>query len=162
MEMIASNKVIAYCLPQGQIAQLYRAMACGLPGKMSKVGLGTFIDPRVEGGKMNERTRSEPDISEIVEYHGEEYLMYNEVPIDTLLIRGTTCDEMGNMTTTDEGHEARGLQRGARLQALWRPGDRPGARGSRRPAPSIPRTSRSRASSSTGSWSAPTRRKTIA
>ena len=72
-------------------------MACGLPGKMSKVGLGTFIDPRVEGGKMNERTRSEPDISEIVEYHGEEYLMYNEVPIDTLLIRGTTCDEMGNM-----------------------------------------------------------------
>ena len=73
------------------------SMACGLPGKMSKVGLGTFIDPRVEGGKMNERTRSEPDISEIVEYHGEEYLMYNEVPIDTLLIRGTTCDEMGNM-----------------------------------------------------------------
>jgi len=102
MEMIARNEVIAYCLPQGQIAQLYRAMACGLPGKMSKVGLGTFIDPRVEGGKMNERTRSEPDISEIVEYHGEEYLMYNEVPIDTLLIRGTTCDEMGNMTTTDE------------------------------------------------------------
>lgn len=102
MDMIANNKVIAYCLPQGQIAQLYRAMACGLPGKMSKVGLGTFIDPRVEGGKMNERTQGEPDIVEIVTYHGEEYMMYNEVPIDTLLIRGTTCDEMGNMTTTDE------------------------------------------------------------
>lgn len=102
MDMIASNKVVAYCLPQGQIAQLYRAMACGLPGKMSKVGLGTFIDPRVEGGKMNERTQGEPDIVEIVTYHGEEYMMYNEVPIDTLLIRGTTCDEMGNMTTTDE------------------------------------------------------------
>lgn len=43
MDMIANNKVIAYCLPQGQIAQLYRAMACGLPGKMSKVGLGTFM-----------------------------------------------------------------------------------------------------------------------
>ena len=102
MDMIASNKVVAYCLPPGQIAQLYRAMACGLPGKMSKVGLGTFIDPRVEGGKMNERTQGEPDIVEIVTYHGEEYMMYNEVPIDTLLIRGTTCDEMGNMTTTDE------------------------------------------------------------
>lgn len=102
MDMIANNKVIAYCLPQGQIAQLYRAMACGLPGKMSKVGLGTFIDPRIEGGKMNERTQGEPDIVEVVTYHGEEYMMYNEVPIDTLLIRGTTCDEMGNMTTTDE------------------------------------------------------------
>ena len=57
MEMIAGNKVEAYCLPQGQIAQLYRSMACGLPGKMSKVGLGTFVDPRLEGGKMNDRTK---------------------------------------------------------------------------------------------------------
>lgn len=102
MDMIANNQVVAYCLPQGQIAQLYRAMACGLPGKMSKVGLGTFIDPRIEGGKMNDRTKPLEDISEIVEYHGEEYMFYHEVPIDTLLIRGTTCDEMGNMTTTDE------------------------------------------------------------
>ncbi len=102
MDMIANNQVEAYCLPQGQIAQLYRAMACGLPGKMSKVGLGTFIDPRIEGGKMNERTMPLEDISEIVEFHGEEYMFYKEVPIDTLLIRGTVCDEMGNMTTTDE------------------------------------------------------------
>ena len=55
MDMIAKNQVDAYCLPQGQIAQLYHSMACGLPGKMAKVGLGTFIDPRIEGGKMNER-----------------------------------------------------------------------------------------------------------
>lgn len=63
MEMIANSQVEAYCLPQGQIAQLYRSMACGLPGKMSKVGLGTFIDPRVEGGKMNDRTKPLPDLS---------------------------------------------------------------------------------------------------
>ena len=72
MEMIAESKVEAYCLPQGQIAQLYRSMACGLPGKMSKVGLGTFIDPRIEGGKMNERTKPMPDIVDIIEYGGEE------------------------------------------------------------------------------------------
>lgn len=102
MDLIANNQVEAYCLPQGQIAQLYRSMACGLPGKMSKVGLGTFIDPRIEGGKMNDRTRELEDITEIFNYHGDEYLFYKAVPIDICLIRGTTCDEMGNLTTTDE------------------------------------------------------------
>lgn len=102
MDMIANDQVEAYCLPQGQIAQLYRSMACGLPGKMSKVGLGTFIDPRVEGGKMNERTRPLEDMSEIMDFHGEEYMFYKAVPIDTCLIRGTACDEMGNLTTSEE------------------------------------------------------------
>lgn len=102
MEMIANDKAEAYCLPQGQIAQLYRSMACGLPGKMSKVGLGTFVDPRYEGGKMNRRTKEQPDIVEIMEYHGEEYMFYKEIPIDVCIIRGTECDEMGNLTTTEE------------------------------------------------------------
>ena len=102
MEMIANSQVEAYCLPQGQIAQLYRSMACGLPGKMSKVGLGTFIDPRVEGGKMNDRTKPLPDLVDILEYGGEEYMFYKEIPLDTVLIRGTVCDEMGNLTTTEE------------------------------------------------------------
>ncbi len=102
MEMIANNQVEAYCLPQGQIAQLYRSMACGLPGKMSKVGLGTFVDPRQEGGKMNDRTKKLDDIVEILDYHGDEYLFYKQIPMDLCLIRGTECDEMGNLTTTEE------------------------------------------------------------
>ncbi len=102
MEMIANNQVEAYCLPQGQIAQLYRSMACGLPGKMSKVGLGTFIDPRVEGGKMNDRTKYLPDIVDILKYDKEEYMFYRQIPIDVCIIRGTSCDEMGNLTTTEE------------------------------------------------------------
>lgn len=102
MDMIANNKVEAYCLPQGQIAQLYHSMACGLPGKMSKVGLGTFVDPRIEGGKMNERTKKLDDIIDVMEYKGEEYLFYNEIPLDVCIIRGTTCDEMGNLTTDEE------------------------------------------------------------
>ncbi|WHH59044.1 CoA-transferase [Petroclostridium sp. X23] len=102
MEMISGSKVEAYCLPQGQIAQLYRSMACGLPGKLSKVGLGTFIDPRVEGGKMNARTKELPDIVDVVELKGEEYLHYNAIPLDVVIIRGTTADEMGNITTEEE------------------------------------------------------------
>lgn len=102
MEMIALNQVEAYCLPQGQIAQLYRSMACGLPGKMSKVGLGTFVDPRYEGGKMNERTKPLVDLVEVMKYHDEEYMFYQAVPIDICIIRGTQCDELGNLTTEEE------------------------------------------------------------
>jgi propionate CoA-transferase len=102
MEMISKNNVEAYCLPQGQIAQLYRSMACGLPGKMSKVGLQTFIDPRLEGGKMNARTKVLEDISEIIEYDNKEYIFYKQIPIDICIIRGTLCDEMGNLSTEEE------------------------------------------------------------
>lgn len=102
MDMIVNNKAEAYCLPQGQIAQLYRSMACGLPGKLSKIGLGTFIDPRVEGGKMNERTKNLPDIVKVVNLEGEEYMLYKAIPLDYVIIRGTTADEMGNITTEEE------------------------------------------------------------
>ncbi len=102
MQLIADNKVEAYCMPQGQIAQLYRSMACGLPGKISKVGLGTFVDPRYEGGKMNSRTRPLEDLIDVMRIDGEEYLFYKKVPIDICIIRGTECDEMGNLTTDEE------------------------------------------------------------
>ena len=102
MELVGSNRVEAYNLPQGQLTQLYRSMACGLPGKMSKVGLGTYIDPRVEGGKMNARTRPLPDIVDIIEYGGEEYLFYKAIPLDFTFFRGTTADEMGNISCEEE------------------------------------------------------------
>lgn len=102
MELITQNKILAYCIPQGQFAQLYRSMAGGEPGKISKVGLGTFVDPRVEGGKMNERTKAAPDISQIVTINGEEYMCYNPIPLDYVIIRGTYVDEMGNLTTDEE------------------------------------------------------------
>ena len=102
MEMIVGNQVEAYNLPQGQLTHLYRSMSCGLPGKMSKVGLGTYIDPRVEGGKMNARTKALPDIVEVMNYGGEEYLFYKEIPLDVVIIRGTTADEMGNISFEEE------------------------------------------------------------
>ncbi len=60
MAMINNNEVEAWCLPQGQIVHLYSAMAAGLPGRLSPVGLGTFVDPRIEGGRMNARTANDP------------------------------------------------------------------------------------------------------
>lgn len=102
MELIAGNKIEAYCIPQGQFAQLYRSMAGGEPGKITKVGLGTFVDPRLEGGKMNELTKAAPDISDVITIDGEEYMRYRPIPLDYCIIRGTYVDEDGNLTTDEE------------------------------------------------------------
>jgi len=102
MELIGNNKIEAYCLPQGQITHLYRSMAEGLPGQISKVGLGTFIDPRIEGGKMNDRTMELDDISQIIDINDEEYIFYQKVPLDVCIIRGTVSDEDGNITANEE------------------------------------------------------------
>lgn len=102
MKLIAENKILAYNIPQGQFAQLYRSMAGGEPGKITKVGLGTFIDPRIDGGKMTDITKKAPDIVDIVSIDGEEYMRYKPIPLDYCIIRGTYVDEMGNLTTDEE------------------------------------------------------------
>ena len=102
MQLIAQNKLLAYNFPQGQFAQLYRSMAGGEPGKITKVGLGTFIDPRLDGGKMNEITKEAPDLIDVVTIDGEEYLRYRPIPIDYCIIRGTRIDENGNLSTEEE------------------------------------------------------------
>ncbi len=110
MEKIAANEVEAFCLPQGQIVHLYTAMAAGQAGYLSKVGLGTFIDPRLEGGKMNALTRSLPDLVEVVSLREEEYLFYPAIPLDTVIIRGTTADTAGNLTCEEEAMKLEILQ----------------------------------------------------
>lgn len=102
MDLVSGNKIEAYNLPQGQMANMFHSMALREPGKISKIGLGTFIDPRLEGGKMNERTRPLEDIVDVVTIDGEEYLRYKEIPIDTLILRGTYADENGNLSTQHE------------------------------------------------------------
>lgn len=102
MDLITNDKVEVYCFPQGQITHLLRDMASGQKGHLSKIGIGTFVDPRQEGGKMNSRTKQLADMIELVNLFGEEYLYYHEVPIDVTLVRGTTADEHGNVTFEDE------------------------------------------------------------
>ena len=102
MEMISKNKMLAYCFPQGQFAQLYRSMAGGEPGKITKVGLGTFVDPRLGGGKMNEITQDAPDLIDVVNIGGEEWIRYKPIPLDYVIIRGTYVDEIGNLSTDEE------------------------------------------------------------
>jgi len=99
-KLALDNKVFAYNLPQGVICQLYRTLASGKPGFFSKVGLNTFVDPRLEGGRVNEGTTK--DIVKLVEVEGEEWLFYTVGTVDVAFIRGTTADPSGNITMEKE------------------------------------------------------------
>jgi propionate CoA-transferase len=99
-ELAVNNKVIAYNLPQGIISHLYRNIASGKAGLISQVGLGTFVDPRNGGGKLNARTVDE--MVRLIDIEGEAYLFYKTLPVNVAVIRGTTADTDGNITMEKE------------------------------------------------------------
>jgi propionate CoA-transferase len=101
VNLILENKCEAYCLPQGTVAQLWRDIAAKRPGVITKTGLHAFVDPRVEGGKMNSVTKEE--YVKVIQIEGEEWLFYRSFPVDVALIRGSVADERGNVTMDLEG-----------------------------------------------------------
>jgi propionate CoA-transferase len=101
MKMVMAGEVEAYNFPQGSLANLPKYVASRAPGLLTKVGLGTYIDPRLEGGKMNSATKE--DLVKVVEFAGEEWLFYPSPKVDVALIRGTYADEKGNISLDKEG-----------------------------------------------------------
>lgn len=99
-DYIAANKCTAYNYPLGVVSHMYRDALQGKKGTITKVGLNTFVDPRVEGGKLNSVTTEET--VQVVDVLGEEYLYYPIPKMDIALIRGTCADEDGNVTLEHE------------------------------------------------------------
>lgn len=98
--LVVNEKIEAYNFPQGTLTHWFRNIAGNKPGVITKVGLNTFVDPRVEGGKINKKTTE--DLVEVIQLGGEEWLWYKPFPVDVALIRGTSADENGNISIEKE------------------------------------------------------------
>ena len=98
--LAVDNRIEAYNLPQGVLSQMYRDTAARKPRTLSRVGLGTFVDPRQGGGRINAKTTEE--LVEVVTIDGEEYLSFRTLPLDVAVLRGTTADLDGNVTMERE------------------------------------------------------------
>ena len=99
-EMVAADAIEAYCLPSGVMSLLLREIGAGRPGLFTHVGLGTFVDPRLGGGKVNARAKD--DIVELMGIDGCEVLRYKPLRVDVGIVRGTYADTDGNLSLVGE------------------------------------------------------------
>ena len=108
-KLALENKLSAYNLPQGVISHLFRDIAAGKLGVLTHVGLKTFADPRLEGGKINDVSKKDIDLVKVVNIDGEERLLYKAFPVNVGIIRATYADTQGNCTMEQEGALAESL-----------------------------------------------------
>ena len=99
-QLSRENKIEAYVLPGGVIMQLMREIAAGRPGLITHVGLNTFVDPRLDGGKMNEAAKD--DLVELLDIDGQTYLRYLPMQMDIALLKGSIADDDGNISLDQE------------------------------------------------------------
>jgi acyl CoA:acetate/3-ketoacid CoA transferase len=100
-QLIHENRIEAYNIPSGILFQMHADAAARRPGVLTQVGLDTYVDPRRDGGRMNEATTE--DIVQLVDFDGDQWLYFRAIPIDVAIIRGTTADELGNVSMEHEG-----------------------------------------------------------
>jgi len=99
-QMAKNNEIEAYVLPGGVAMQLMRESAAGRPGLITQIGLGTFIDPRIDGGRMNQAAKD--DVCEVITIDNKEYLRYFTNPIQACLLKGSIADDDGNISLDEE------------------------------------------------------------
>ncbi len=102
-KMVIEDLIEAYTWSIGVMSYWFREVGSGRPGVLTRVGLNTFFDPRMDGGFLNEKARrAQRARVQVFAIDGREYLLYTAPQPDVALIRGSTADELGNLTMEDE------------------------------------------------------------
>jgi propionate CoA-transferase len=99
-DLALAGKIEGWNFPQGVVSHMYRDIAAGKPGTLTRVGLDTFVDPRREGGRVN--AISTDEVVRLMRVGEEDFLFFPAFPVDVALLRGTTADEVGNVTMEHE------------------------------------------------------------
>ena len=99
--LVLEGRFEAYNLPLGPMSHAMRAQAGGHDGYITKVGLGIFADPRVEGPGLNAISHDD-SLVKVVDVDGEEYLRYCLPAFDVALIKATSVDAKGNISFEGE------------------------------------------------------------
>jgi len=102
-KMTVENSFQVYGWPIGITAYWFREVASGRPGLLTKIGLGTYLDPEVDSGSLNEKAdqAKECTISKF-SISDEEYLLYRSPKPEIAFVRTTFADRYGNLTMDDE------------------------------------------------------------
>lgn len=99
--LIEANDFEAFNFPQGVLSQIFRDAAAHKPIQINKVGLGTFVDPDISGGRLNKAAKKTTLVKK-VKINGEDYLAYSVPKPNVAIIRGTFADEDGNISFEEE------------------------------------------------------------
>ncbi len=100
---VSENRVAAFMMPLGNLLGIYRAAGSGLPGFLTRTGIGTFADPRLGGGKVNKKAVAcGREVVELLNIHGQECLFYPSISVDVAFIRASYADEDGNLSMKNE------------------------------------------------------------
>ena len=100
--MVVDNQVEAYNIPSGILFDMHRDAAARRPGVLTRVGLGTFVDPAQQGCAMNEAAAARPVVRK-ERFDGQDWLYFPAIVPQVAIIRATTADEHGNLTYEHEG-----------------------------------------------------------
>ncbi len=97
------NMIPIYGWPIGIAAYWFREVASGRPGLLTKIGIGTFLDPEMDSGTLNASAKDEMACKVTkVKFRDEDLLVYSAPKPQVALIRATSADSLGNLSVEDE------------------------------------------------------------
>ncbi|MEM3311543.1 MAG: CoA-transferase, partial [Thermoplasmata archaeon] len=102
-KMVYEEFFEAYSFSIGIATSFFREVSSGRPGVLTKIGLGTFHDPRFDNSALNEKAKKMKRCNvQLIKINDEEYLFYTAPKPKYSLIRGSYSDSMGNITMKRE------------------------------------------------------------